>query len=151
ILPNQAIDAEFATGSRADEGPRGFQPQATADSANGLWLVAPKTTDALFLSITNIRPGLGVHRIIGARSLNALVGSDLIRAMGATAVRAAALSATFTLVNRAALELDIDPDEFDVIEPRLFRRQDGVAVPVLQFTDHLVNGAGFCARLNETR
>src|SRR5690606_17889102 len=54
ILPNQAIDAEFATGSRADEGPRGFQPQATADSANGLWLVAPKTTDALFLSITNI-------------------------------------------------------------------------------------------------
>lgn len=151
VLPNQAIDAEFATGSRANDGPRGFQPQASAASANGLWLAAPKTTDALFLSIANMRPGLGVHRIIGARSLNTLVGPELIRAIGATAVRAAALSATFTLVNRAALELDIDPDEFDVIEPRLFRRPDGLAVPVLQITDHLVNGAGFCARLNETR
>ncbi len=30
-------------------------------------------------------------------------------------VRAAALSATYLIVNRAALSLDIDPEEFDVL------------------------------------
>ena len=45
------------------------------------------------------------------------------------------------------LSLDIDPEEFDVIEPRLLRPLGGVAVPVLQFADHLVNGAGFCVAL----
>jgi hypothetical protein len=64
-----------------------------------------------------------------------------------TAVRAAALSATFILVQKAALELDIDPEEFDIVEPRLFRPRGGAPVPVLQITDHLINGAGFCARL----
>jgi len=58
-----------------------------------------------------------------------------------------ALSATFILVNRAALRLDVDPEEFDVIEPRLFRPAGGPALPLLQFADHLVNGAGFCDAL----
>jgi hypothetical protein len=50
-------------------------------------------------------------------------------------------------VNRAALKLDVDPEEFDVMEPRIYRPSGGIAVPVLQFADHLVNGAGFCVAL----
>ena len=59
------------------------------------------------------------------------------------------LSATFLLVNRAALELDIDPEEFDVLEPRRFHEDD--PKPLLQITDHLVNGAGYCAYLGAPR
>ena len=79
--------------------------------------------------------------------MDALSGDQVLKALAATAVRAAALSATFILVNRAALELDVDPEEFDVIEPRLFRPAGGPSLPVLQFADHLVNGAGFCDAL----
>jgi hypothetical protein len=49
-------------------------------------------------------------------------------------------------VNRASLQLDIDPEEFDVLEPRLYGRD--TQLPLLQITDHLVNGAGFCKRLS---
>ena len=60
---------------------------------------------------------------------------------------AAALSALFLLVDKASLHLDIDPDEFEVLEPGL-RRRNGVApYPLLEFTDHLVNGAGYCREL----
>jgi hypothetical protein len=40
------------------------------------------------------------------------------------------------------LELDIDPEEFDVLEPRLYGKID--PRPLLHITDNLVNGAGFC-------
>jgi hypothetical protein len=46
------------------------------------------------------------------------------------------------LVQRAALDLDVDPEEFEPLEPR---PRDGM--PVLQIADMLVNGAGFCRRL----
>jgi DEAD/DEAH box helicase domain-containing protein len=109
-----------------------------ADSPNpthkGFWLASPKTTDALFLAPASVPDGLRIHRVGG------------IDQGGITSVRAAALSATYILVTRAAIELDIDPEEFDVIEPRP-HSVDGVTVPLLQFTDHLVNGAGFCERL----
>ncbi len=85
--------------------------------------------------------------MVGPRTLEGLSGTQILEALGRTSVRAAALSATFILVNRAALRLDVDPEEFDVIEPRIFRPAGGIAVPVLQFSDHLVNGAGFCVAL----
>ena len=75
-------------------------------------------------------PGLGIERVVGPRTLEGLSGAQILDALGRTSVRAAALSATFILVNRAALELDVDPEEFDVIEPRIFRPSGGVAVPV---------------------
>ena len=59
-------------------------------------------------------------------------------------LRAAAISATHLIVQRAALELDISPEEFETLEPRL---REGK--PVLQIADMLVNGAGFCRRLGE--
>lgn len=110
-----------------------------ADSPNathkGFWLASPKTTDSLFLAPAIIPDGLRIHRVGGMQQ------------GGITSVRAAAISATYILVTRAAIELDIDPEEFDVIEPRPYS-PDGVTVPLLQFTDHLVNGAGFCERLS---
>jgi len=52
------------------------------------------------------------------------------------------------LVNRASLDLDIDPEEFDVLEPRIYGSA-GAQLPMLQITDHIVNGAGFCRHLWE--
>lgn len=104
-----------------------------------VWLAAPKTTDALYLLPSAVAKGLALHRL-PARAEVPTPQDE--RWLG---VRAAALSATYLIVNRAALHLDIDPEEFDVIEPRLYGR--GTRLPLLEFTDHLVNGAGFCRTL----
>lgn len=114
--------------------PAGFEPDPTAVSLQRIWLAAPKTTDALFLAPSEVARGLRPQ----------MVGAGQQRV---TAVRAAAISAAYLLVNRAALELDIDPEEFDVLEPRIHRAPNGQAVPLLQIADHLVNGAGFVERL----
>jgi hypothetical protein len=47
------------------------------------------------------------------------------------------------------MELDVDPEEFEVIEPVWLRPGGIEKVPVIQFTDRLINGAGFCKRLSE--
>jgi hypothetical protein len=129
--------------------PSDFSPYVGQDAqrVTGIWLAAPKTTDAIYLAPTTIPPGLCIERVVGPRTLEGLTAAQVLDALGRTSVRASALSATFILVNRAALKLDVDPEEFDVIEPRLFRPAGGVAVPVLQLVDHLVNGAGFCVAL----
>lgn len=114
--------------------PVGFEPDSGATSLQRIWLASPKTTDALFLAPAHVRRGLRSH----------MVGAGQQRV---TSVRAAAISAAYLLVNRAALELDIDPEEFDVLEPRIYRAPGGQAVPLLQIADHLVNGAGFVDRL----
>jgi hypothetical protein len=44
--------------------------------------------------------------------------------------------------------LDIDPEEFDVLEPRIHGKAD--PRPLLHITDNLVNGAGFCEYLAST-
>jgi DEAD/DEAH box helicase domain-containing protein len=111
--------------------PSGFDPDHSGGIKN-LWLAAPKTTDSLFLAPGEIPSGLRPQQV-GTR--------------GDVSVRSAALSATFLLVHAAALSFDIDPDEFDVVEPRLYRPAGGHEVPVLQITDHLINGAGFSERL----
>ena len=110
----------------------GYQPDASLPPLRNLWLAAPKTTDALFVAATSVPAGLRLDRVSGASQL--------------TAVRASALSAAFILVQRAALDLDIDPEEFDIVDPRT-HVLDGSSVPVLQITDHLINGSGFCERL----
>lgn len=114
--------------------PTGFDPNPLVPSLQGIWLAASKTTDALFLAPSAVASGLRPH----------MVGTGQQRI---TSVRAAAISAAHILVNRAALELDIDPEEFDVLEPRIHRAPNGQQVPLLQIADHLVNGAGFVERL----
>ncbi len=91
-------------------------------------LMSRKSTDAIFLTPNSTPHGLDLSRV-GRRIRD-------------TGVRAAFVSATQLIAQRAALEMDIDPEEFDPLEPRL---RDGR--PVLQFADFLANGAGFCKRL----
>lgn len=107
--------------------------EADGTELPGVWLSAPKTTDALFLAPQCVPAGLRTRRVAGRDR--------------ETSVRAAAVSAAYILINRAALYLDVDPDEFDVLEPRVHRHADGTPVPLLQIADRLVNGAGFSERL----
>ncbi len=58
--------------------------------------------------------------------------------------RAAAISATQILTHKAALYLDVSPDEFEMLEPRLH-----LGKPRLQIADALINGSGLCRRLAE--
>lgn len=103
------------------------------DPIEQAWLVSPKTTDGLFLTLEEIPEAarLDPHE--------------------STSVRAAALSALFLLVSDASRELDLDPEEFDVIEPRVRLNHGHLRVPLLQITDRLVNGAGYCRRLATPR
>lgn len=112
-----------------------------------VWLAAPKTTDLLSIRPASLNPVLQLQNLVGARTLEGLEGGDTLRALAATSVRAAALSATFILTNRAAIELDIDPEEFDVLDPRVARIGGAALVPILQVADHLINGAGFVREL----
>jgi DEAD/DEAH box helicase domain-containing protein len=116
-----------------DDLPRSFVPDPDGEGLTGAWLAAPKTTDAIYLAPTGMRAGLRLEAVE--------------RSSANTAVRAAALSAVFLLVQRAALELDVDPEEFDVIEPRPVQHPELGRIPLLQFTDFMVNGSGYCERL----
>jgi hypothetical protein len=92
-------------------------------------LMSRKRTDSLYIAMQTVPSGLAFDRV-GSRDARA------------TSVRAAAISATQLVIQRAALEMDIGPEEFESLEPRL---RDGR--PLLQIADFLVNGAGFCRRL----
>lgn len=123
-LPGQAIlqekHSELFPRQRFDE----------SGDPETVMLMSRKTTDALFLTPASLPDGIDLGRV--GRHL-----SD-------TGVRAGLLSATQLIVQRAALAMDIDPEEFDPLEPRI---QAGR--PVLQIADYLSNGAGFCRRLAE--
>jgi hypothetical protein len=94
-------------------------------------IMSKKVTDALALIMKRVPIGLRLDRI----------GRD----HHDTSVRAAAVSATQLIVQRAALELDLNPEEFEALEPRIRGGQ-----PTLQIADFLVNVAGFCRRLTES-
>lgn len=135
-LAYQAIDERYADEKRAP----GLQP--AGQDLDPVWLAAPKTTDALYLSPVALPTHLAIDSIPSRSD-----GAPDATAARWTGVRAAALSATFMIVGRAAMELDVDPEEFDVLEPRLYGKNP--RMPLLHITDHLVNGAGLCARLND--
>ena len=129
-LHAQSISAEKSLRSRVS----GFV--AVGDQEERIWLAAPKTTETLYLAAHGCPRGLAIDRLAtqdGGEEWNRS------RFLG---VRAAALSASFIFVNRVALELDIDPEEFDVLEPRNFRVDD--RRPMLHITDRHLNGAGYC-------
>ncbi|MBL0375364.1 hypothetical protein JJB09_25440 [Rhizobium sp. KVB221] len=64
-----------------------------------------------------------------------------------TSVRAAAISATEIIVQRAALDLDIAPEEFDALAPNIMHSPSGERLPYLEISDALPNGSGFCRHL----
>ena len=123
------IENQFITSDSTTKFPRDWVDGDQGTEID-IKLVSRKPTDALYLGLNTIPPGLGVDRFGRGRY--------------ESSVRAAAISATHLIVQRASLEMDIDPDEFDVLEPRKRER-----LPLLQITDHLVNGAGFSRRLAE--
>ena len=136
-LPHQTISAE----SRLESTVHQFDPSGEVER---IWLASPKTTDSLFLQPTVNPPALHFTGSPAAQTTPTLL-SQTVRW---PRVRAATFSASHMLVNRASLDLDIDPEEFDVLEPRIYGGADA-QLPLLQITDHLVNGAGFCRNLWE--
>jgi Lhr-like helicase len=124
-LENQFISPEATTQFPSDweDGDLGTE--------DGIRLMSRKPTEALYMGVGTVPSGLALD----------LFGRD----SHGSSLRAAAISATHLVVQRASLELDIDPDEFEVLEPR---KRNGL--PLLQITDRLVNGAGFSRRLAES-
>lgn len=149
-MPGAMRDAEITEQWISSDVPRdrrfesGLRP--TGGAIGNFWLAAPKTTDVLAIAPDSIPDGLSLDGIFGDRSLEGKAGRELLNAMRSTALRASALSAQFILVGKAALHLDVDPEEFDIIEPRV-ASPGGHRVPVLQIADRIVNGAGLCAVL----
>lgn len=127
-LGNQAVDPNLITDERTR-----WQRQEQ-DQDVGFGLVAKKETDALYLELKSFDPRLRLDLVAKQGGPN----------QSATSVRAAAISATHLLVQKAALALDVAPDEFEALEPR---RRAGR--PMLQIADTLINGSGLCRRLGE--
>ena len=134
-LRNQTVSADVDLLSRVP----GFSPNS--NDIYRIWLAAPKATDALFLTAHGTPAGLALHRLSAATDEGVLGTAHWL------GVRAAALSASFIFASRAAMELDIDPEEFDVLEPRRCLASD--PRPMLHFTDNHVNGAGYCDWLSQ--
>jgi Lhr-like helicase len=127
-LPEQAIVPEYV-GQNKDG--RWLSENA---GTGPFGLVSRKETDAIYLEVT---------------AFDSRLALDLVAKRGEMfqiSARAAAISATHLLVQKAALVLDVAPDEFEVLEPRLRGGR-----PVLQIADALINGSGLCRRLGESR
>lgn len=95
-------------------------------------LVSRKKTDAVYLELRRYDPRLTLDKVARRGAF-----SDI-------PTRAAAVSATQILVQRAALEFDVSAEEFEALEPRLRSGK-----PMLQIADALINGSGLCRRLSE--
>lgn len=123
-LEDQAIDTDVSIKDRSK------RFQRTDDGIGQFGLFARKATDAVFVEAVRFNERLNI---------------DLVAKSGDRthiAARAAAISATHLLVQKAALELDVAPDEFEALEPRLRHGR-----PMLQIADTLINGSGLCRRL----
>lgn len=127
-LEMQAVDPDISTANE----PSRWKNSVGQEGPFGL--ASRKETDALYIELTQFDPRLRLD----------LVAKQGGPAQSSTAVRAAAISATHMLVQRAALLLDVAPDEFEALEPR---RREGR--PMLQIADTLINGSGLCRRLGE--
>lgn len=127
LQSDQAIDLEelSAQTSRWTEAP---------NTERRFGLIAKRETDALYLELLNFDERLTLDRVARKGDFSHLP------------TRAAAISATQILVQKAALDLDVASDEFEALEPRL---REGK--PMLQIADSLINGSGLCRRLGEDR
>jgi hypothetical protein len=127
-LPVQAIVPEYI-GANKDA-----RWTDSAGVTGPFGLVSRKETDAIYLEVLDFDTRLCLD-LLAKRG-------DMFQ----ISARAAAISATHLLVQRAAIELDVAPDEFEALEPRLRGGR-----PVLQIADSLINGSGLCRRLGELR
>ncbi|MBB4274128.1 DEAD/DEAH box helicase [Rhizobium mongolense] len=108
------------------------------DVVTKAWLASPKMTNSLQIGPKKLNPNLRLLEMdVSMRK----------RDPSRTSVRAAAISATELLVQRAALELDIAPEEFDNLAPNIIKSPSGDPLPYIQIADALPNGSGFCRHL----
>lgn len=105
------------------------------------WLSSQKITNSLQIGALQINPLLRIANLDGG------LPDASSRMPEKTSVRAAAISATEIIVHRAALELDIAPEEFDALAPYAKPEPGGRLTPFLQIADSLPNGSGFCRHL----
>lgn len=113
--------------------------RASQESEKNFYLSAPKVTDSIILEPYSIPSSLAFMRMQDSDKLNL-----------SSAFRAGCISACFLIVNYASrMILDVDPDEFEILEPRVQKRKDGKRIPVLQISDELVNGSGLSNRLGQ--
>lgn len=129
-LDNQWIDSRFTNDSELDYTDYHEEPKE-------FFLAAPKVTNSLILAPNEIPKGLRLD----------LEPDKYVNPLGR---RAALISATFFLVYRAARELDVDPEEFEIVEPRTYRPDGQAPKAVIQFSDALINGSGLCDWLLKT-
>lgn len=128
IAAGQAIDAQELASAR------GGRWTVEPHTERTFGLIAKKETDALYLELLDYDPRLTLDRVARKGTYCHLP------------TRAAAISATQILVQRAALDLDVASDEFEALEPRLRKGR-----PMLQIADALINGSGLSRRLGEDR
>ena len=108
-----------------------------AVAIKGPFIFASKPTSALAVMMA------GIPDWFAGRHLPFLVHGkpDPQRARWA-GLRAAAISASYLIVYAASREMDIDPDEIEVLEPLI--RRNGGDQPALHFADRAANGSGYC-------
>lgn len=132
-LAEQAISSETLADDRDGR-------YRSADESIAAWLASAKVTNSLQIGPVRLNANL--------RLLDMDIGLSMNRRDPArTSVRAAAISATEILVQRAALDLDIAPEEFDALAPNIMVSASGERLPYLQISDSLPNGSGFCRHL----
>ncbi|HHC4785182.1 TPA: DEAD/DEAH box helicase [Escherichia albertii] len=125
IKGSQAIDSNWA-GLRNN-----FRWRCTGEKKS-FGLVSSKETESLHLELMQFDERLNLNMVARYGEYMNLP------------TRAAAISATQILTHKAALHLDVSPDEFETLEPRLH-----FGKPILQIADALINGSGLCRRLAE--
>ena len=123
-LAHQWIDERF----QDDDGIT-FTPEGPSEE---IALASPKTTDVLRVRPAGVPQGLSLDPL-----------------MSHGAVKAAFYSSAFVLRSLAAELLDTDPEEFDVSNVRQVELVDGQKVGEIVLSDHLANGAGFVAWIQQ--
>jgi hypothetical protein len=117
-----------------------FTKGSQTAAAPSFYLASPKVTDSLIFMPSSIDSRIAV--------ISTFAGGEKLPT---ASFRAGGLSAMFMLVNYASRELlDVDPDEFEILEPRVHLDSSGRVLPVLQLADELVNGSGLTDRLSQT-
>jgi hypothetical protein len=111
----------------------------SGEKSENFYLGAPKVTDSLVLSPATISKDIAfLDPNASERKLTA-------------AFRAGCLSALFLIVNHASKTVfDVDPAEFEILEPSIYDEASDEILPVLQVADELVNGSGLTDRLGHS-
>jgi DEAD/DEAH box helicase domain-containing protein len=115
---------------------KGFKSDQPAEILNEIFISASRVTESIIISPIKANPNLDIL------SDNAEGLPTHLK----TAFRAGALSASFMIVYEAARRLDVAPEEFEVMEPRIYSNGES-REPLLQICDTLVNGSGLSSRL----